>query len=141
MSQLEVFDWLVTKRRTRKSRVTLPDCWSAPSRASTSRPGGSRVARNASEKPNCRLTKKRRAEERERLAHEAEATSERAREEAIRRFWISQSDEERREMESDALAQASTIQQEVLNRGGLLSEATRKSLLDSYALRLLQQAA
>lgn len=140
MSQLEVFDWLVTQKDPKVSRNPAGFLVSAI-KSEYVAPKGFESREERERKAKLLADRKRRAEERERLAREVAAASERAREEAIRRFWCSQSDEERRDMERDALAQASTIQQEVLNRGGRLAEATRKSLLDAYALRSLQQAA
>lgn len=140
MAQLEVFDWLVAKNDPKVSRNPAGFLISAikseyvPPKGFEGREARERKAKAAAER-------KRRDEERQRLARDAELARERAREEAIRDFWNAQSDDGRRAMEREALSQATAIEQEILDRGGHFAEATRKTLLDAYAMRLLQQAA
>ena len=77
-------------------------------------------------------------EEGRRLKEEAQR---KAQEDAIKTFWDSLSDLERMRLEAEALAQATQIESDVIKRGGPFASATKKSLLDAYALKLMQQAA
>jgi len=62
-----------------------------------------------------------------------------ARNSAVRKFWDSLSDTERRRVESEALARANPIELGVINRGGPLAAATKREVLDAFALRLLKK--
>ena len=68
---------------------------------------------------------------------EAEA-KERAKAEAIVQFWSAFSGTERERMQQDALREANALQRELVERGGVLSETARKSILDAYALKRMQ---
>jgi hypothetical protein len=61
-----------------------------------------------------------------------------AREDAVKQFWQSLSDEERRRLEAEAFKQASPVRRKYLAQGGSLGEAARKAILDAYALNLMK---
>jgi hypothetical protein len=68
-------------------------------------------------------------------------TKERERQTAIGEFWNSLSVEERRQAETEALEQASPHERSMMTQGGTLGAATKKVILDEYALKHLQPAA
>jgi hypothetical protein len=139
-SQLEVFDWLVAQKDPKVSRnpagflVSSIKSEYAPPKAFLSREEHARHHEQLAER-------KRRAEERHKAQAHKEEAQLKAREDAIRGFWESLSDSERMHLETEALANATEVQIEVINRGGAFASATKQSLLDAYALRLMQQAA
>lgn len=139
-AQLEVFDWLVSQKDQKVSRnpagflVSSIRSEYSPPKAFLSREERARHEERVRER-------KRRAEEREQARKLKEQQQRRGQEDAIRTFWESISDAERMRLEAEALAQATQIESDVMNRGGTFASATRKSLLDAYALKLMQQAA
>jgi len=139
-AQLEVFDWLVSQQDPKVSRN--PAGFLVSSIKSEYLPPKGFLGREEQLKREARAAeRKRRAEEQKRLEVERELAQQRAKESAIDGFWQSLSDDERQQVEAEALALASGIQQDVLARGGKFAEATRKALLEAYALRLIQAAA
>jgi hypothetical protein len=67
-----------------------------------------------------------------------EQEQERKRDQAIAQFWASLTNEERTRLETEALAQAPALQHKLLLGSGTLAATTRKSVLDAYALKLMQ---
>lgn len=53
-------------------------------------------------------------------------------------FWGALTGEERTRLETEALAQAPALQHKLLLGSGTLAATTRKSVLDAYALKLMQ---
>lgn len=139
-SQLEVFDWLVANNDPKVSRnpagflvMSIKGEYVAPK--------GFVTREELKRREDQAFERKRKAAEREaQLKAEAEA-KERAKEGAIKSFWTSLSEEERSRLEREAITKASRIQRDLIARGGALADAARKSVLDSYALNVLQQAA
>lgn len=139
-SQLEVFDWFVAQKDPKVFRnpagflISSIKSEYAPPREFVSREERERREVQAAER-------KRRAEERARVKEMLEQQKEAAKADAIVRFWQSFSNEERQRLESDALAQASSLEKDLLERGGTFAVVTKKSLLDAYALKVLQEGA
>ena len=138
LSQLEVFDWLVAQKDPKVFRnpagflISSIKSEYAPPREFVSREERAQRESQAAER-------KRRAEERAREQAALAQAKQTAKDEAIERFWQSFSNEERNRLESEALAQASSLERDLLDRKGTLAGVTRKSLLDGYALKMLQQ--
>ena len=84
-------------------------------------------------------TEERRAREARRQEQQQAAAQakEEARERAIEQFWQSLSAVEQDRMQQAALNQATLAQRKMLDQGGTLAAATRQSLLDAYALKLM----
>ena len=137
-TQLEVFDWLLSQHDPRLSRnpagflISSIKSEYAPPKAFVGREEQAKRAAQAAER-------KERAEERERAKAEQENAKQTARETTIRNFWASFSDEERKCLEAEALEAANNLQRELIGRGGAFAQATKTSLLDAYAMKVLQQ--
>lgn len=137
-TQLEVFDWLLSQHDPKVSRnpagflISSIKSEYAPPKAFVGREEQARRAAQAAER-------KERAEERARAKAEQENAKQTARETAIRNFWASFSDEERKRLEAEAWEAANNLQRELIGRGGAFAQATKTSLLDAYALKVLQQ--
>ena len=138
--QLEVFDWLVSKKDPKVSRNPAGFLVSSI-KSEYVAPRGF-VSREEDERRQAQIAaKKRRAEERAKELADKEEAQHMAREGAIQTFWQALSAEERLRLEAEAIDQASSVQRELLGRGGSFATAARKSILDSFALRSLQEAA
>lgn len=139
-SQLEVFDWFVAQKDPKVFRnpagflVSSIKSEYAPPKEFVSREEKALREGQAAER-------KRRVEERAKEKAAREQEREAAKEDAIVRFWQSFSNEERQRLESDALTQAGSIEKDLLERGGTFAAVTKKSLLDAYALKVLQEGA
>ena len=138
--QIEVFDWLVERQDAKVSRNPPGFLISAirgeyipPRDFVSSEELATRVKRTAE--------RKRRGEDRQREREAAEAAKEQEREKLAREYWASQSYEVRTRMEAEALSQASAFQRQCLSRPGSLGEATRKAILEAYALNLMKTGA
>ena len=83
--------------------------------------------------------RRQREEQRQQQQEIAAREKEQAEQNAIRQFWDSWSTEERSRLENEALELATPMQRKMLERGGSLAEATRTTLLNAYALKLMQQ--
>ena len=80
------------------------------------------------------------AERKERIAPAKKQQAQRqARGEAVRKFWESIPETERKRIEKEALAQANPIEMGVINRGGTLAAVTKKEVFDAYALKVIQR--
>ena len=137
-AQLEVFDWLLSQHDPRLSRnpagflISSIKSEYAPPKAFVGREEQAKRAAQAADR-------KQRAEERERAKEEEENAKQTARQSTIRNFWASFSDEERKRLEAEALEAANNLQRELIGRGGAFAQATKTSLLDAYAMKVLQQ--
>jgi hypothetical protein len=139
-SQLEVFDWLTAQRDPKVSKnppgflIASIRGEYAPPRDFVSQQERERCAKEAVDRQS-------RLAERERRKEAARQAKAEAREEAVKQFWQSLSEEERRRLETEAFKQASPFRRRYLEHGGSLGEATRKAILDAYALSLLKTGA
>ena len=139
-AQMEVFDWLISNRDPKVSRN--PAGFLISSIKSEYTPPKGFVSREERDRRQAQAAeRKRRQEERARALAAKEEARRQAREEAVHRFWRSLSEEERIRAEEEAISQANSLERDVLERGGAFAASTRKSLLDTYALRVLQHAA
>ena len=59
-------------------------------------------------------------------------------ERSIHEFWEGLTATERSRLEQEALAQATHLQRDLLAGDGTLAVATRKAILDAFALRWMQ---
>ena len=137
-AQLEVFDYLVTQKDPKVSR-NPPGFLLSAIRGEYAPP---KAFLDHEEQQRRRVETERRRVREERRTQAAEAAAlakEQACEDAIRQFWDSWSTEERSRLEDEALELAAPMQRKMLERGGTLAEATRKSLLNAYALKLMRQ--
>ena len=135
--QLEVFDWLMSRKDLRVQRnpagylVTAIRGEYLPPQEFKSRQevaDREEKVREAERKRAARI-------ERERLRAAMRAQ---ARKEAIDAFWSSLSPEERIRLESECLGAAPSFEQSLLEQGGSLAEATRQKLIEEFALRSLE---
>ena len=139
-TQLEVFDWLVTQKDSKLSRN--PPGFLIASIKAEYAPPKNFISRDEQAKRETQAAeRKRRAEERARESTEKENAQRLAKETAIQGFWQSLSDEERQRMETEAISEANALERDLIERRGAFAEATRKTLLDAYALRIMQQGA
>jgi hypothetical protein len=139
-NQIEVFDWLVSKNDAKISKN--PAGFLVSSIKGEYAPPRGFLDRNDEENRKAQAeARKRQNEERARKRAEREKAQREAREGAIQDFWQSLSEDERRRLEEEAFAQATQFQKDALTGEGPVSEAVRKSLLDSYALLLMKEAA
>lgn len=74
---------------------------------------------------------------REQRRLDREAAKEKAKQEAITKFWDSLTEEGRHHAEGEAFAAADSLQRELAQRDGFLGKAARKAILDEYALSVL----
>lgn len=136
-SQLEVFDWLVTQNDSKVSRN--PAGFLISSIKGEYAPPRGFVSREEMARREAQTAKRKEREQRQaQLKAEREKSQQAAREDALKQFWQSYSAEERERMEKEALDQATTMQRDLLQRGGAFAATTRKLLLDGYALKILQ---
>lgn len=136
-SQLEVFDWLVSRKDSRVSRNPAGFLITSIKTEFTP-PSGFVGADELARRKVLAQERKRRDEARAKELVAREEAKRMAREQAIADFWQSVSEEERSRMGSEAMAQANALERDVLARGGAFAIATRQGLLDSYALKMLQ---
>ena len=134
--QLEVFDYLVAQKDTKVSR-NPPGFLLSAIRGEYAPPKD--FLDHAVQERRRQETEERRAREARRKEQQQAAAQakEEAREQAIQQFWQSLSAAERERMEQEALSQATSAQRKMLDQGGTLAAATRKALLDAYALKLM----
>ena len=137
-TQLEVFDYLVAQKDAKVSR-NPPGFLISAIRGEFAPPKSFRD--HATEQQRQQEIKKRKVRDAQ-LKQQQEIAArekEQAEQNAIRQFWDSWSSEECSRMEDEALELATPMQARMLKRGGSLAEATRKSLLNAYAIKLMQQ--
>lgn len=135
-AQLEVFDYLVAQKDAKVSR-NPPGFLLSAIRGEYAPPKD--FLDHAAQERHQREAEQRRAREsRHREQQQAAVRAkEEAREMAIRRFWQTLSATERERAEQDALNQTSPVQRKMLEQGGTLAAATRKAVLNAFALRLI----
>ena len=139
-AQLEVFDYLVAQNHPKVSR-NPPGFLVSAIRGEYAPP---KAFLDHGEQERRRLETERRRVREERRAQATETAmlaKEQAREQVIRQFWESLSADERERLEQEALAQATPLQSKMLDDDGTLAAATRRSLLDAYAIELMREAA
>lgn len=135
--QIEVFDWLVDRKDPRVERNPAGYLVSAI-RSEYTAPREF-VARVDDEQRKARRIEAERKREEKLLREKEEAERKRlAVEMAITEFWQSLSPDERSRSEGDALLQANAFEKSLLGQGGSLATATRKKLLDAYALQRIE---
>lgn len=135
--QLEVFDWLTAQGDPRVSKN--PPGFLVSSIKGAYEPPKGFVSRGDDEARRKKVEeRKRKADERKKREEEEQEKKEVRREDAIRNFWASLSNIEKEQLEEEAFSNASTIHRQLLERGGAGAVATRKALLDAYALKMLQ---
>ena len=139
-AQLEIFDWLVAQKDPKVSKN--PPGFLVASIKGEYAPPKNFISREEQQKRDAQADE-RKARDEARLKEKAtkEEAQRTAKETAIQGFWQSLSDEERQRSEGEALASANTLQRGLIEGTGPLAEAARKSLLDAYALKILQQSA
>ena len=136
--QLEVFDYLVAQKDAKVSRnppgflISAIRGEYAPPRDFLSH---EEMARRKEEAEQRRAREARRREQQELAARAKEEAQQRA----IEQFWRALSALERERMEQDALIRTSPAQHKMLDQGGTLAAATRKAMLDAYALRIMRE--
>jgi hypothetical protein len=136
--QLEVFDYLVAQKDPKVSR-NPPGFLLSAIRGEYAPP--KEFLDHAAQERRRHETEERRAREARRKERQQAAAQakEEARERTIQHFWESQSAPERERMEALALQQATSVQHRMLAQGGTLAAATRKALLDAWALKALSE--
>ena len=139
-ARLEVFDWLLAQKDPKVSE-NPPGFFIASIKGEYLPPKGFVSPEERQKRAAQAAQRKRREEERAHEVNRKEIAQREAREAAINGFWASLSDEERQRLEVEALAEANSFQRDLIAGTGHLAEITRKSLLDSYALRILRQSA
>ena len=136
-TQLEVFDWLVEQKDARVSRnpagfliASIKGEYAAPHGFLTREERERREQQSARRKARVEERKQQRAAEQSARAEKLEHT--------IHEFWRNLSADERLRLEHEALAGATSLQRDLLTGEGSLAIATRKSILDAFALRMMQ---
>jgi hypothetical protein len=137
-SQLEVFDYLVAHQDAKVSR-NPPGFLISAIRGEYAPPKSYQDHEAEKQRKEESEKRRQRAEQRQQQQEIAAREKEQAEQDAIRQFWDSWSIEERSRLEHEALELATPMQHKMLERGGTLAEATRTSLLNAYALKLMQQ--
>jgi hypothetical protein len=137
--QLEVFDWLVSRRDPKVSR-NAPGFLVSAITGDYAVPKGF-VDRLEQDKREERAAERDRLHaEKQRLAAEQDRAQQQTQEASIASFWSSLSESERQRLEAEALAAATPLQRGLLERGGAFAGSTRRSLLDALALKRLRRA-
>ena len=137
-SQLEVFDYLVAHQDAKVSR-NPPGFLISAIRGEYAPPKSYQDQEAEKQRKGENEKRRQRAEQRQQQQEIAAREKEQAEQNAIRQFWDSWSIEERSRLENEALEVATPMQHKMLARGGSLAEATRTTLLNAYALKLMQQ--
>jgi hypothetical protein len=136
--QLEVFDYLVAQKDPKVSR-NPPGFLLSAIRGEYAPPKNflnhEEMERRGKEAEQRRAREARRREQQE----AATRAKEEAREKAIQQFWQTLSSADRERMERDALNHISVAQRKMMDQGGMLAAATRKTLLDACALKLMRE--
>jgi hypothetical protein len=137
-AQLEVFDYLVAQHDPKVSR-NPPGFLISAIRGEYAPPKN--FLDQAEQSRRRQETEQRRAREARRKEQQEAAAQARdlAREEAIQRFWSALSSAERVRLEQEALSQVTVPQRKMLEQGGTLGAAIRKTLLDAQALKLMSE--
>ena len=135
-AQLEVFDWLMEIRDSRVSKN--PAGYLITSiRSEYLPPRGFLNQEERKKKVLKEAEQKQKLEEKKQREEERKSAREQAREEAIKCFWDSLSNEERSQTEEEAIKNAPTFQRDLIREEGTLAQATRRVILDAYALQML----
>src|ERR1035438_7631113 len=132
-SQLDLFDWLLAQRDAKVSK-NPPGFLVASIRGEYAPPKDFIFRQQSEQRAKEAADRQRRSEERRQRQEAARQAKAQAREDAVKQFWLSLSEEERCRLETEAFKQASPVRRKYLEHGGSLGEATRKAILDAYAL-------
>jgi len=134
--QIEVFDWLISRKDVKVSRN--PPGWLMSAITDNYSPPKDFVSRvEQARRDECAAETKRQGEEREKQREAMERHREEKREQRIMDFLQSLGDDERMQLEKDALVQAPKLQRSLIQRGGSLGAAARKAVIDAYVLARL----
>ena len=137
-AQLEIFDWLVEQKNAKVSQNPAGFLISAI-KGEYAPPKGF-LTREEREKRERELAdRKRKLEEKKKEKEDREVALLKAREEVIKHFWDSFSDDERIKMRKQALENATPFDLEIIGKGGQMGKATQQKLLDEFALSILSQ--
>lgn len=137
-TQLEVFDWMLARQDQKVLRN--PAGFLVASIKSEYMPPKGFVSRAEQESRAAAMAaRKQKAEERKRAEEERERLRLEARQQAIQNFWGALSPEEKVRLESEAFSSVEPFQRDLIVGEGTLARATRQSILDAFALRMLQQ--
>jgi hypothetical protein len=137
-AQLEVFDYLVAHQDAKVSRN--PPGFLVSAIRNEYAPPKNFLDHEAEQRRQQDTEERRlRAERRQQQQEAAARARERAREEAIARFWQAITPAERERLEREAMDRASEAQRKMLGQAGTLAAATRRVLLDTYALKLMKE--
>ena len=139
-TQMEVFDWLSSKGDAKVLKNPAGFLVSSI-RSEYVAPRGFVTKDEHERREAIAAEKQRKAAERERLEKEREESRKRSKDEAVRSFWQSLSEDERVVMEREAMAAATRMQRDVIDRGGSLAETIKKTLLENHAIAIMRQAA
>ncbi len=139
-AQLEVFDWLFSINDRKVSRNPA-GFLVASIRNEYTAPNGFVSAGERAKKESLALERKRKDEARLEALATREAEKKRQREEAIAKFWELLSVPERTRLEAEALGEATTLQRDIMKRGGAFASTTRQTLLDTFAIKIMAQLA
>lgn len=139
-TQIEVFDWYMSQPLEKQPR-NPPGFLIESIKGEYAAPKNFETKEDAAKRQTAAEEKKRKAEEKARLEQEREAAKKQAKDVAIRNFWQKHSEGERKRMEAEALEEASTQEQLVINRGGPMAKVVRKHILDKFAIKVMQMAA
>jgi hypothetical protein len=136
-AQLEVFDWLVTRKDLRLARNPAGFLISSIQGNYATPREYVRAKEQQAEVRQIVLHRQRR-EMRQRQTAAAEELQDQARRKTIEQFWQSLAPKERQRQEQAALAHAPALQRTLLARRGPFASVTRQAILDAYALNTIQ---
>jgi hypothetical protein len=135
-AQLEVFDWLMETGDSRVSK-NPPGYLITSIRSEYLPPRGFLTKEEREKKALKDAERKQKLEEKQQREEERRLKREQAREDAIKDFWDSLSEEEISRTEEEAIENAPVLQRDLIRQGGILAQVTRKLILDAYALQML----
>lgn len=138
-TQLEVFDWMLGQKDPKMARNPA-GFLIASIKGEYTPPKGFVSKGDAEKRAQQAETRKRKEEERKARALAREEERKRSQAQLCETFWASLSQDERNRLQGEALEHASIVEQQVIERGGPFAAATRALILDSFALKLMQQS-
>lgn len=137
--QIEVFDWLMSQKDARVQRNPAGFLVSAI-RGEYAAPTEFKTRQERADATERALEAKRKREERQAKEQLRADRKLQARREAAENFWNSFSNEERHQLQEEALRQAGAFEKTLLEHPGPVGVATRQKLLEEFALRSLEAA-
>lgn len=136
--QLEIFDWLVAQKH-RSVSINPAGFLMSSIRGDFAPPKGFVSVAERVKREALAVARRKREDENARAAIVVAERQRQEREEAVKKFWQAWPEEDRQRLEAEILDGASSVERNIMARGGAFAEATRQSLMDAFALKVLEQ--